>query len=101
MRCYKTDQELRSAICEGSLDKLKIIIDEMACEYCLINQQYSEDNETPLMLACRLGNLKIIEFLLEHDADPNIRDRNGSNAFDHAHEDDNVEIINILNKDWS
>lgn len=52
---------------------------------------------TPLMLACMDSKLDLIECLLEHGADANIRDdKSGRTALFHAIELDLADVIHIL-----
>lgn len=42
------------------------------------------DRNTPLFFAALKGNIRIVQILLENDADPNLQNKNGETALDWA-----------------
>jgi len=54
------------------------------------------DGYNPLTLAVHVGNNMMVQFLLDHDADPSIKDKRGYNAFHTAVEDQYRDICKIL-----
>ncbi|CAM9831129.1 unnamed protein product, partial [Ectocarpus fasciculatus] len=59
-----------------------------------------QDGDTPLLLACRLGYLKVTTELISRGADPHIRDKDGNSlllvAASHGHAD-LIELLFKLN----
>jgi hypothetical protein len=54
------------------------------------------DGYSPLTLAVQVGNNMMVQFMLDHDADPAIKDRRGYNAFHTAVENQYRDICKIL-----
>lgn len=54
------------------------------------------DGFNPLTLAVYTGNNMMVQFMLDHDADPSIKDRRGYNAFHTAVENQYRDICKIL-----
>lgn len=51
---------------------------------------------SPLTLAVQMGNNEMVKFMLDHDADPSIKDRRGYNAFHTAVENQYRDICKML-----
>lgn len=54
------------------------------------------DGYSPLTLAVQMGNNMMVQFMLDHDADPNLQDRRGYNAFHTAVENQYRDICKLL-----
>lgn len=54
------------------------------------------DGYNPLTLAVQMGNNMMVQFMLDHDADPSIKDKRGYNAFHTAVENQYRDICKIL-----
>lgn len=54
------------------------------------------DGFNPLTLAVQTGNNMMVQFMLDHDADPSIKDKRGYNAFHTAVENQYRDICKIL-----
>lgn len=54
------------------------------------------DGYNPLTLAVHVGNNMMVQFMLDHDADPSIKDKRGYNAFHTAVEEQYRDICKIL-----
>lgn len=54
------------------------------------------DGYNPLTLAVQTGNNMMVQFMLDHDADPSIKDKRGYNAFHTAVENQYRDICKIL-----
>ncbi len=54
------------------------------------------DGYNPLTLAVKQGNNAMVQFMLDHDADPSIKDKRGYNAFHTAVENQFRDICKIL-----
>ena len=54
------------------------------------------DGFNPLTLAVQTGNNMMVQFMLDHDADPSIKDRRGYNAFHTAVENQYRSICKLL-----
>jgi ankyrin repeat protein len=74
-------------------DRDKVLLLHLACacghmalvEYfvlvgCDLNERLGVIEATPLMQACKYGNLGMVKYLLSHEADPSLRDRSGVTA---------------------
>ncbi len=55
------------------------------------------DNYTPLMEMARAGNKALIELLIQHGANTNIKDSNGKTAWDYARQANHTELAPLLN----
>ena len=90
---------LKAALCER-LDVIKVIYEEfghpyMGDEECFPNCA----GDTPLLLAAHRGNLEIVKYLLEHNANPFAVDSHGCNAAINAIASGNVELAKFLIED--
>ena len=88
---------LKLAISIQSSECVEILLREGAevnhqCEYGWYPMQ------TPLMIACQFGTKKIVELLLENDADVNLRDISGGYALLYAIEQFEYEVSGLLLK---
>lgn len=54
------------------------------------------DNRTALMLAAAEGHKNIVNYLVSHGADKNLKDCTGSTALDEALKKQHKEIIELL-----
>lgn len=54
------------------------------------------DGYNPLTFAVKMGNYKMVQFLLDHNADPCLKDRKGYNAFHTAVENQYRNICELL-----
>ncbi len=61
----------------------------------IINGQNSE-GWTPLHLACDIGNLEVVEWLLDRKADPNIPNFDGKTPLAKAAEFGDLQIVKLL-----
>ncbi len=50
----------------------------------------------PMTLAVKMGNFQMVEFMLDHNADPNVKDNRGYNAFHTAVENQYRNICELL-----
>jgi ankyrin repeat protein len=56
----------------------------------------SRAGQTPLHMACGIGMLDIIEFLLAHGADVNAKTDNGGTPLSLAKENDHTDVVELL-----
>ena len=61
-----------------------------------VNEVVAPLNKTPLMEAAKLGNLKMVDFLLSYGADKSLKDTGGKTACDYAIENGHTELAEIL-----
>ncbi len=81
----------------GETDIAKVIL-----ETCLTNKKMINLNAedlyalTPLHFACRAGNLRMAELLLEWGAEPNAQEKYGFTPLHEAVESNHIEIVRLL-----
>lgn len=83
------------------LDIFEAIIDgdlEQFYYFCEKGQMNTKDGKgvTPLMMATRLGNLRMVEFLLKVGGTVNAKDKDQWSALMYACQEGNLEIANLL-----
>ncbi len=79
--------------CTGPFkETVKLLVDSGAD----INAQEATEGFTPLMMAAGLGEVDVVKVLLEHKADPSIRDNDGDRAIDHARNSGHGLIVKLL-----
>jgi ankyrin repeat protein len=61
-------------------------------------QRWDGDLHTPLIAACRLGNVKIAELLIQSGARVDLKDHDGYTALKWAEQTHNKKLIALLNK---
>ncbi len=71
---------------EKILDKYEIELDLL----------FAFSGTTYLIEACKGGNEELVQFLLDHGADPDIIDYRRKSAVDYAVENDFQDIVNLL-----
>ena len=81
--------------CAGSFDNIS------AVEYLLENDYFgindiSEEGTTVLHVAAKRGSVNVCRYLLEHDADKEIKDSEGMTAYDYALEKEQEQILELL-----
>ncbi len=84
--------EFMIAIENGETDIVRIFIKKGVN----VNTPYQDDKVTPLMLASGKGYLEIVKMLLEHGADPLMKDTENSNAYTYAMSNNHPEIGKLL-----
>ena len=86
-------------------DCVEDVCDLLALEPTLLNQRFSVSywqdaviqlKETPLLLACKLGHIKIVAALLERKADEDTRDFLGRNCFEIANRHKQSRVLQLL-----
>ena len=88
---------LHSAGNFGETELAKILL-----ETCLVNKKMVNLNAgdlyglSPLHFACRAGNLRMAELLLEWGADPNSQEKYGFTPLHEAVESNHIEIVRLL-----
>jgi len=90
-------RELFDAIEAEDLDKVKEILSKKNKLGAKFNPNYVLDHTTPLCLAARLNNIKIVEELYSSNADVN-KLGGGISPLCHAVRNDNLEMVNFLLK---
>ena len=86
---------LISALHEGNLEILSEILPFLKSSH--INA-VTEQKVTPLMLACELKNIDLIESFIKMGADINAKDKSGYTALDIALKHQSLDIIGLLRK---
>lgn len=84
--------------CNGHFEMLKLILKENPSVQKFINLQNGNLKRTPLMQACFVGDLSIVEFLLKHDANPYVEYGPNQNAFHLSIQGGNLDIVKLLLK---
>ena len=77
---------------DGHAQLAQLLIHELDADVDLQNA----NGETPLMLACKNGNLRTATCLLENEASPNLEDINGNTALHYASMHGHVKCIECL-----
>jgi len=85
---------LHYAIKAEKLDSVKLLIEGWKADINLANTA----GMTPLMLAIAMGQVEIVKYLLEHEANPNLADEFGATAIDWAHGLGRAEIAELLSQ---
>ena len=86
---------LISALHEGNLEILSEILPFLKSSH--INA-VTEQKVTPLMLACELKNIELVESFIKMGADINAKDKSGYTALDIALKHQSLDIIGLLRK---
>ncbi|XP_057298580.1 26S proteasome non-ATPase regulatory subunit 10-like [Hydractinia symbiolongicarpus] len=79
---------------EGNIEKLQQMLDQKQVRD--INMQSPKKKETALLYACRGGQLKAVNFLVEHGADVNLKDIRGKHSLHLASSGGFLEIVKYL-----
>ena len=58
-------------------------------------------NETALHASCRKGNVEVVEILLENQADPEIKSKEGKTPKSVAMENNHQDIVQLLNNQYA
>ena len=85
------DSPLHSAVRLGQLEEVRKILDEPDVDVNCLNSNH----ETPIHLACELGNSRIIELLISFDANVFIKDSYNRDYFDISA---SLEVCNLVHK---
>ena len=64
----------------GSLEVLSRLMSDGAA----VNNSFTRDKCTPLMIACQCGHMNAVSFLIEHGANMDLQDKNGDTALHYA-----------------
>ncbi|HRE33105.1 MAG TPA: ankyrin repeat domain-containing protein, partial [Candidatus Berkiella sp.] len=86
---------LYKAVKHGHVELTKLLL-EKSVDANSVEDTY---NQTPLMIAAELGNLKIASLLLQYGADTNITNASGYDAKAIASKHGQYDIVNLLTKD--
>lgn len=85
---------LREAIVIGDLDSLKILLEN---DFEINQSIETEDTKTTLLhIASQNPSLRVVEYLLQQGADPQIEDEEGFLPYHYAIENDYLEIAELL-----
>ena len=87
----ESDSPLHSAVRSGQYEELRKLLGELDVDVNCINSYH----ETPILLACALGQQSIIELLITFGANVFIKDCNGKDCYDRMAGHD---IYNLVNK---
>ena len=82
--------DLIDAVQNGDIDRVRELLDSG------INPNIIKYGQTPLKLASRYGSSDVVRLLLEHDANPNIRDNNGDTPLASASWQGYTHIVKLL-----
>jgi hypothetical protein len=87
-------QEMRKAAAEGDLATVQQLVQDFAH---VVNAR-DADQRTALHLAAGKGQLEVLGFLLEHGADPTVRDRFGYQPLDDARKNNHELCARLLDR---
>jgi len=85
------------AVEQGNLNAVETILERD--KIIDVNQKDDELGRTPLLYAVINGNSDLIRLLLQHGADPRIKNDKGYDAIDAANHTGNEEIMKLLTLD--
>ncbi|KAM3207144.1 hypothetical protein ACQJBY_062388 [Aegilops geniculata] len=88
----KGDTVLHFAACKGSLEICKFLVEESGLDV----DSASKTGETPMVYAALAGKVQVMRYLLDHGADPAVRDDNGSTPLHYAAEEGHHEAVRLL-----
>ena len=86
---------LEQAILMGNIEITKLLIDAGASINFPEEKRYWRLEHLPIFIAAREGHREIIEILISHQVDLDVKDSTGKSIFDHAKDRD---ILDLLNK---
>lgn len=55
-----------------------------------------KNSYTPLILASQGQHLLVVKYLLDHGANPHLRDKEGKSALDYAHDTNNIKVVALI-----
>ena len=86
------------AILQGNFDKIKSSMESLDVTLSINNKL--KDGTTPLYLACKVGNLKIVDYLIINGAKSSINTptTNGNTCLMVAVANNNIDLVNVLLK---
>lgn len=84
--------EIHDLVKEGDLEGVRKIL---KIDRTLVNAK-DNNGKTPLIWACSIDNVVIARYLLEKNADPDIKDENGSTALHISANSGNLELVKLL-----
>ena len=80
----------------NQVDYAKKLIDAGADVNQTHQSSWGDSNQTALFMAAERGHIEIMNLLLEHDADPSIRDKEGRTALDIARQFEQADAVSLL-----
>ena len=83
---------LHSAALSGNTEVISLLLNAHA----RLDLADQESGATPLMLAASVSRTEAVAFLLEHGANPALRDHAGHTALDRARETDDAQAVKML-----
>jgi ankyrin repeat protein len=92
------NQPLHAAVAGRDVEGRLACARTLLAHGALVNKQQS-GGFTPLMSAAQSGDQTLVILLLDHGADPSIRDDEGRSATDHARSAGHEEIAELLGRD--
>jgi|GEM_PF-231699 len=91
-------QKDRSAVLQSAVSCCKVsCVELLLAEKCPVNDIDNVEEYSPVLtIAARSGNAYLVQLLLEHGADPSIKDYSGVRALDYALRNNHAEVIALL-----
>jgi len=100
----KNTNALKSAAYSGRADMIEhllgkgIDVNEIPDYPEMLNQERELGLGTALHEAARNGQVEAVQLLLDHEANPQLKNTLGRTALDLAREKDHVEVVDVLSK---
>ena len=99
-RPYRLNAKLSKAVRSGNIEAAREVLDENSN---LLVNDFNSNCETPLIIACRRGDIEMVKFLLEKGADPGFTPPVPfchTTAMQEAKKADKGKIIRLLEEAW-
>jgi ankyrin repeat protein len=87
---------LQIAARRGQMEMVRLLVEEGANINYQVFHEHADKSATPLHNAALFGHLPIVKYLLEHGADPTLKDYYGDRAFSNAKRQKYTEIMKLI-----
>lgn len=92
------DENGRTALMYASSGPYAETVEFLLKKGAKVNVQGTLEGFTPLMTAAAEGQLKVVQLLLKHGADPSLKDKDGDTAASFAKQKGHPDVVELLEK---